>query len=232
MTLSQNLNDTRMRAVSRVETFGRTLDGIRADRMLSEAGQRHSIARAYVLARRDVDGLRAHESQLVDLRKRELERVLFGWEHTLDPAVLRARRESNELADQLDDPRDALAAYETAKTRSDDLHARAIFARALERGWAAIVSDYITEHPGRGNDADELAAIHELLSPMGQLSIGSIYYLVRPRELGMVDLGVYERELSQGSTRASRSNSTSTSDALTPEERAAREAFARQLRTV
>lgn len=196
--LPQKLDQLRHRAHARVTAFGGTLDSIRADRTLTDYGQAEKIARAYVEARRDVNTLSDQEAQAVQNRKTELERTLFGWEPTMDVNIIRARRESTELADALDHPSEALTAYEKAKLRSDDMHVRAIFARALSVGWSGIVDDYLITHPARTADAQELASILHLLSPEGQFMASSNYHLSKPNELASVDLTEYERELTAG----------------------------------
>lgn len=193
--LAQQLDQLRQRARARASAFDAHRDAIRADQTLTDYGKSNKIARAYVEARLDVRALRDQEDQAVQARKAELERSLFGWERTMDVNVIRARRESNELADALDNPREAMTAFETAKLRSDDMHVRAIFARALSAGWSGIVNDYLTMHPARKADAQELANILYLLTPEGQFIAISHYHLSKPNELSSVDLTEYEWEL-------------------------------------
>lgn len=197
MTLNHRLDQNRRSAHARIEWFDRSVDGIRADSFLSSEGKQDRIAHEYLVARRDVEALRANEVQMVHVRKTELERALFGWHGTEDPALLNARRASNEMADSLADPHDALVAYNTAKTRNDELHVHAIFARALDSGWQAIVADYLSEHPGREAEVQELAAIHQLLDDSNQFLVSMNYQLMKPNELSSVSLGEYERELTE-----------------------------------
>lgn len=186
----------RARARAQITAFGRTQDQIRSDNTLSAYGKSDQLARAYVEVRRDVDALKRQEDDAIVAREVELKRRLFGWDGVAEDAdVLSARRESSKLADALDDPRDALIAYETAKLRHDEMHVRAIFARALLAGWSPIVDDYLAQHPARTAEAQELASIVYLLSPEGQFMVSSQYFLSKPTELSSVDLTEYEREL-------------------------------------
>lgn len=234
MTLEQQINLARTQAQHRAEMFYRERDNIRTDNTLSEHGKLDRLARAYVDAHLDMDTYQSHETTTAQARKRELERVLFGWEPTNDPSVLRSRRESNELADALRDPSEALDEYNAAKTRNDELHVRAIFARALASGWQRIISDYLSEHPERDADASELAAIQDLLSDAGKLNVSMTYYLAKPNELASVLLSQYEGELRATRSRTFAASAPGPDNAprLSAEEAAVRTAFARQLRRV
>ncbi|MGW9184828.1 hypothetical protein [Agromyces sp. NPDC055661] len=191
--LNEQIEQARHQARVLIDGFGPILDGIRNDRTLSDEGKNDRIATEYVARLAAVESWQARESDAVLARRTELERKLLGWEPTTDVATIRARRESTELADALDDPRDALTAYEEAKLRSDALHVQAIFARALRAGWLAIVNDYVSEHPIALAAAQELDQIRQLLDPNAQVIVASVYYLPKPRELASVYLDEYRR---------------------------------------
>ncbi|GAA1838559.1 hypothetical protein [Agromyces salentinus] len=198
MTLEHTISQLRAQASQRIVTFAQTLDSVRTDRMLSDDGKRDRIAREYVATRIHIDKLRTREADALLSRRVELERLLFGWEPTDDAAVLSARRESNELADALDDPRDALLAYQRAKRRSDEMHVHAIFARALELGWSSIIDDYLVEHPERAAGSTELAAILRANDDVELLTAVMHYAMSQPSELSHVDLAPYEHEARAG----------------------------------
>lgn len=194
--LDMQLDQNRRRAHTRIGAHRGTLDRIRSDRTLTDYGKADRIAREYVEARRDVTALRREADRALHARKALLERSLFGWGVPAEDApTLTARRESNKMAEDLENPGDALVAYETAKRRSDDLHVHAIVARALEAGWQQITNDYFAERPNRAAEAQELATILNLLHPSQQFLEAANYSLPKPNELASVDLGEYEREL-------------------------------------
>lgn len=213
MNIYETVSRFRQNALNRRDEFGRRLNSIRADRMLSQAGKVELTAREHVDARADIRRDERGEETALRTRRAELERALFGWDENDAPVVLTARRDSSAFADAIDDPGDALAAYEKSKVRSDAMHMHALFARALESGWSAIVDDYLSEHPDRAVDAQELAAIRQQLDDHGRFMASMHYSFPKPSELAHVSLDEYERTAVAGRT-----------DVLA--------AFARQLRTV
>ncbi len=160
------MTQTRERAHYVQTRYTQDVQDIRADRHLSGDGKRRALAQAYLRTRDKLQQLQKKESEVVEKRRRELERSLFGLSVGRGDAAMLSLRDAQQRAASLKAPAQALTLLATAERTGDDILARAVAAQAWDRGWTRVLDAYAAERPG------VLEKFHELDSLDGRQSVG------------------------------------------------------------
>ncbi|MFE6429750.1 hypothetical protein ACFVOB_30325 [Streptomyces rochei] len=176
--------------------YERKLSHIRGRRDLTDQAQRVAIARAFSEAQTKMEQLQQADTERWERDRARLERQLFGAADTFGADAVN-QRQAREMAAQLNDPHQALAAYQRAKRDGDTAYARAIASHAADLAaipilgvaWKGVVEAYTQESPGKADAYRQLAGMHQpghgtdftyvlpTPSEMGRLSAGQVMAL-------------------------------------------------------
>lgn len=158
-TLLFNQTGEQRQAAALLAELAATVDRIRADPNLSDAGTQRAIASAFLETQRRVAALRQAEDDRNRHRVRDLERRLFGAAgDSADPSTAISRRDASDRAGALDSPDDALELLGRAERGGDTILARAVAETAWQRHWQDVLDAYTDERPAAAAALAELAA--------------------------------------------------------------------------
>ncbi|MFJ2741872.1 hypothetical protein ACIO3O_19665 [Streptomyces sp. NPDC087440] len=144
------------------ETYKAQLARIESNRALSDHARKVLSAKAYKQAAAQLEAARQVEIDTLTRQRAALQRRMFGQAGTADAQTVVARRDANDRAAQLDDPRKAADMLQRAEMEGDTLMAQAVAARAAQCGWGDVLTAYSTDRPGF---ADAAAEFNELPDP-------------------------------------------------------------------
>jgi hypothetical protein len=142
-----------------LHAYTRKLQQIDSSRTYSDHAKRVLAAKAYKEAQGALDQLRQAEVDTLTTRRSQLQRRMFGHQGSADAQTVIARRDANDRAAKLDDPRVAQDALRTAQMEGDDLMAQAIAARAAQNGWSDVLGSYAGGRPGFEEAAQEYSQL-------------------------------------------------------------------------
>ncbi|MET7294914.1 hypothetical protein ABZS79_22750 [Streptomyces griseoloalbus] len=142
-----------------IDAYQRKLERIESSRTYSDHAKRVMSAKAYKEAQGALDQLRQAEVDSITTRRTQLERRMFGHQGTADAQTVIARRDANDRAAKLDNPRAAAEMLQTAQMEGDDLMAQAIATRAAQYGWSDVLGSYAGDRPGFQQAAEELTQL-------------------------------------------------------------------------
>jgi hypothetical protein len=128
--------------------YQRKLDRIESSRTYSDHAKRVMSAKAYKEAQGALEQLRQAEVDSINTRRSQLQRRMFGHQGTADAQTVIARRDANDRAAKLDNPRVAAEMLQTAQMEGDTLMAQAIATRAAQAGWGDVLGAYSADRPG------------------------------------------------------------------------------------
>lgn len=137
------------------DTYRAQLARIESNRTYSDHAKRVLSAKAYKQAAEQLDTLRQAEVDDLVRQRAALQRRMFGQAGTADAQTVIARRDANDRAAKLDDPRIATEALQRAEMEGDTLMAQAIATRAAQHGWGDVLGAYATDRPGFADAANE-----------------------------------------------------------------------------
>ncbi|MFD6172066.1 hypothetical protein [Streptomyces coeruleorubidus] len=135
--------------------YNRQLESIDSNRTYSDHAKRVMAAKAYTAAQDALENLRQQEIKAVNDRRESLHRKMFGRENVADAQTVIARRDANDRAAQLDNPRLASEQLQTALRQGDTTMAQAIAQRAADWGWSDVLDAYAETRPGFREAAEE-----------------------------------------------------------------------------
>ncbi|MEU9581068.1 hypothetical protein [Streptomyces chilikensis] len=141
------------------DAYARKLERIENSRTYSDHAKRVMAAKAYKEAQAALDALRQSEVDSLTSRRTQLQRRMFGHQGAADPQTVIARRDANDRAARLDDPRAAADMLKTAQLEGDDLMAQAIATRAAQAGWGDVLGAYSSNRPGFTEAAQEYQSL-------------------------------------------------------------------------
>ncbi|MGX9919466.1 hypothetical protein ACWIG4_06385 [Streptomyces sp. NPDC002248] len=121
----------------------------------SDHAKRVMAAKAFKSAEQQLETLRAGEERALRDRRASLQRTMFGATGDQDPHTVIARRDANDRAAKLEDPRAAAEALARAEMEGDTTMSQAIATRAAQHGWGDVLSIYTTTRPGFQRAAEE-----------------------------------------------------------------------------
>jgi hypothetical protein len=139
--------------------YQRQLERIESNRTYNDHAKRVMAAKAYTAAQDALEALRRQEVQAVDGRREALHRKMFGREDAADAQTVIARRDANDRAAQIDNPRFAAEQLQTALRQGDTTMAQAIAQRAADWGWSDVLDTYADNRPGFREAAEEFNAL-------------------------------------------------------------------------
>ncbi|MEH0553421.1 hypothetical protein [Streptomyces sp. B21-101] len=142
-----------------IDSYTRQLDRIEANRAYSDHAKRVLAAKAYKSAQTALEQLRQAEVDSINTRRSQLQRRMFGHQGTADAQTVIARRDANDRAAKLDNPRTAGELLATAQMEGDDLMAQAIATRAAQSGWNDVLGSYAGDRPGFQQAAEEYSTL-------------------------------------------------------------------------
>jgi hypothetical protein len=142
-----------------LDAYNRKLQRIESSRTYSDHAKKVMAAKAYKEAQGALEQLRQSEVDSINTRRTQLQRRMFGHQGTADAQTVIARRDANDRAAKLDDPRVAGEMLQAAQMEGDDLMAQAIAARAAQFGWGDVLGSYAGGRPGFEEAAQEYSQL-------------------------------------------------------------------------
>ncbi|MFI6767264.1 hypothetical protein [Streptomyces sp. NPDC050355] len=141
------------------ENYARQLARIEGSKVYSDHAKRVMAAKVYKQAQDALNQLRDAEVSQLRTRRSSLQRRMFGAHGDQDPNTVVARRDANDRAGKLEDPREAKAALQRAEMEGDATMAQAIATRAAQNGWGDVLADYTATRPGFTAAAEEFNSL-------------------------------------------------------------------------
>lgn len=135
--------------------YNTKLSRIENSRTYSDHAKRVMSAKAYKEAQGALDRLRQQEVDAIEGRREALHRKMFGRENVADAQTVIARRDANDRAAKLDNPRVAAEQLQTALRQGDTTMAQAIAQQAADWGWSDVLNAYADTRPGFREAAQE-----------------------------------------------------------------------------
>lgn len=154
---------------------------IRANRSLTEAGRKREIAKSVLEARKQAASAKSSFAAQRDSQRDGMRRIAFG-STTFDPSPADqiSVRDAADRAAKLDKEDDAKSVLAQAILHNDEQLAKAVAARAYDRGWGDVVGKY-------GQTFDKQVFIDRLdeipSGPRTDTADGLIFRVRPPQEL-------------------------------------------------
>lgn len=137
------------------DNYNRQIERIEASRVYSDHAKKVMAAKAYTAAQGALEELRQQEVKAIEGRREQLQRKMFGRENTADAQTVIARREANDRAAKLDNPRVAAEQLRTAVRQGDHTMAQAIAQQAATFNWSDVLEAYADHQPGFRENVEE-----------------------------------------------------------------------------
>lgn len=137
------------------DSYRAQLARIENNKTYSEHAKQVLSAKAYKQAADQLEAARQAEVDTLVRQRASLQRRMFGQVGTADAQTVIARRDANDRAAKLDDPRIAAEALQRAEMEGDTLMAQAIATQAAQNGWSDVLGSYATDRPGFADAANE-----------------------------------------------------------------------------
>jgi hypothetical protein len=174
--------------------YGQGLQQLRGARNMHPDARRVEIARLYATTRQALAKVRADQQDTDNKTYAKLERQMFGYDDVRALATDKASvdatiRDAQDRAAQLTKPEQAARALENAELAGDHVLARAIFKRAHDYDWNAVIDAYLSTRPTASEAYQQAGTIwHRYNNPNASMQDAMQYTLGKPEELrGLAD---------------------------------------------
>ncbi|PRA83508.1 hypothetical protein [Microbacterium sp. MYb66] len=201
-TLENNIDAIRARVKPIKDSLNTALDKVRNDGRLTPQAKRQEIARHYLDAKQQLNGLLGEERAITAKKRNDVERDIFGQRDPGASGII-AFRDAQDRALRLgpDDEDHALALLISARHSTDDTLATAILSRALQLKWGDVVTAYTDSYPDQAARLEDLTNIDNWVEQQkagGFNGYDAIYSATPPREIGgsLNDAGI--RKIANG----------------------------------
>ncbi|WP_406306280.1 hypothetical protein OHA61_34205 [Streptomyces sp. NBC_00885] len=142
----QQINDNYARQIERIEN----------NRTYSDHAKKVMAAKAFKQAQDAMEQIRQQELKAIEDRREQLQRKMFGRESgSADAQTVLARRDANDRAAQIENPRVAAEMLKKAQREGDHIYAQALAAHAADFGWSDVLTSYADHQPGFREAAKE-----------------------------------------------------------------------------
>ncbi|MEW2253718.1 hypothetical protein [Streptomyces sp. NPDC047869] len=165
-------------------TYNAKLSRIESSRTYSDHAKRVLAAKAYTEAQGAMDRLRQQEVDAIEGRREALQRKMFGRENAADAQTVIARRDANDRAAKLDNPRVAAEQLQTALREGDTTMAQAIAQQAAAWDWSDVLNTYADTRPGFREAAQEYNSLPQTRSSDWSVRHGFAHVAPLPSILG------------------------------------------------
>ncbi|WP_037870315.1 hypothetical protein [Streptomyces sp. SPB074] len=166
---------------------------IQGSNTYSDHAKRVMAAKAFKSTEQQLETLRAGEEKALRDRRASLQRSMFGASGNQDPSNVIARRDANDRAAKLEDPRAAAEALARAEMEGDTTMSQAIATRAAQYGWGDVLSSYTSTRPGFQRAAEEFNGLPDPDDTEFRFRHSAQYYLPMPPSLDGSRPGEVER---------------------------------------
>ncbi|MBT2488794.1 hypothetical protein J7E96_09715 [Streptomyces sp. ISL-96] len=137
------------------DNYARQIERIENNRTYSEHAKRVMAAKVYQQSQTAMEQLRQQEIQAINNRREQLHRKMFGRENSADAQTVIARRDANDRAAQIDNPRIAAEKLQEALRQGDHTMAQALAQHAAGWGWSDVLTAYGDSQPGFREHVEE-----------------------------------------------------------------------------
>ena len=174
-------DDSRAKIARIQSRLNSQIDDIRHNTSYSESGRRAEMAKMTLVARKEVDKLKAAFLTEREARRESLEKLLFGLTAPVHTELL-VWRDSQDRAKALQSPEDAELSLKLARQAGDTFMAKAIAQVAATKGWNTVVNTYAESASNSTRAAlDELSNLPS--GRMTRLADSAVFNVRAPREL-------------------------------------------------
>lgn len=137
------------------DNYARQIERIQGSKVYSDHAKKVMAAKVYQQAQDALEQIRQSEIQAINSRREQLQRKMFGRENTADAQTVIARRDANDRAAQIDNPRIAAEQLQTAIRQGDHTMAQALAQHAADFRWNDVLDAYAAYQPGFRETAQE-----------------------------------------------------------------------------
>jgi hypothetical protein len=159
-TLHTQIDSIRAEAASAQRTYGSQVQNVNSDTSLSAEGKAAQKQQISANAKAALSALRAKETAAIDMKVRDIEKVLDSKVGSTATDII-AFRDAQDRAERFENPEDATKALERALRTEDRVLAHAIFRRGIESNWRPVIAAFGNANPDKKDVVTELAYLRD-----------------------------------------------------------------------
>ena len=165
--LESQIAELRAKATGIQRQWAADASDIRADPSLSPQGKQEELEHGYAANKSTLTALRQQEIDLVEAKRRSLEKSLFGLSSVAssDPNQIIAYRDAQDRVARISDATEAQELYDSAVRSDDKTLISAILARAVTPNlaggpsWRSVRDAHVKQRPSDGEALADLARL-------------------------------------------------------------------------
>jgi hypothetical protein len=158
--LHSQVDNIRAEAASTLASHSRQIDSVESDPHMNDEGKAAHKQQINEAAKASMTRLRQKENEAINMKVRDLEKVLDSKVGTTASDII-AFRDAQDRAERFDSHEDALKALERAIRTDDTVLAHAIFRRGIEANWRPVLAAFGNAYPDKQDLVGELAYLRE-----------------------------------------------------------------------
>ena len=158
--LNSQVDSIRSEAASALDSHSRQIKAIETDVSLSAEGKTERKRAVNESAKESMRRLRQKENDAINMKVRDLERVLDSKVGNTASDII-AFRDAQDRAERFENADDAVKALERAIRTDDTVLAHAIFRRGIDSNWRSVLASFGNSYPDKKDLVGELAYLRE-----------------------------------------------------------------------
>jgi hypothetical protein len=158
--LTTQVDNLRAEAGRTLSAYAGQANAIEADSDLSPEGKTKQKQQINENAKAAMAALRQKESAAIDMKVRDIEKVLDSKVGSTASDII-AFRDAQDRAERFENGEDATKALERAIRTDDTVLAHAIFRRGIESNWRSVLAAFGKAYPDKQDLVGELAYLRE-----------------------------------------------------------------------
>jgi hypothetical protein len=159
-TLNSQVDALRAEAASTLSAYSSQINAVESDSNLSTEGKTTQKRQINENAKAAMSALRAKETAAIDMKVRDIEKVLDSKVGSTASDII-AFRDAQDRAERFENGDDATKALERAIRTDDTVLAHAIFRRGIESNWRSVLGAFGKAYPDKQDLVAELAYLRE-----------------------------------------------------------------------
>ena len=158
--LNSQVDTIRAEAARTQHTYSEQAKSVDSDSSLSNEGKAVQKRQINEAAKASLSRLRQKETEAINMKVRDLERVLDSKVGSTASDII-AFRDAQDRAERFENPEDATKALKRAIRTDDKVLAHAIFRRGIESNWRSVLAAFGNAYPDKQDLVGELAYLRE-----------------------------------------------------------------------
>ena len=166
------------------EALTADVDRIGSQPGLSTDAMQCRVARAYLVAKAQMDALNVNTTAATDARMRVLTGQVWGVDDIPGDKVSASisYRDATDRAQAITSPHDAMILLTTAERSGDDLLSRAVACQADAMAWDDVAGAYFATRPVK---AKQNAELHSLVPSLKSMNATDLFMFILPAPAGL-----------------------------------------------